>query len=274
MVLSSKPKEEQFLQDMSNYRKYSCCFFYLLISIILFSAVSCKQNTNPIYRAEELPVKLKTTMDSVDRLLVHYDTAAPDSSLDLLLWSIQLLQHTSFPQKEIYYHLMLTEHYQYRKTDYQLALKHLSSAMQIFIRRPGPYLTNPYLFINVGNLLFNFRDYEHAAIYYRLADDLAVFRENPHGEMIALHNLSLVFRQLGKFDSARICLSLALKQISPTDTPKIAQNATYVAELFQRSGNNDSASEYARKTIDYLKRNTMINVLRYKQIQQYSWPGK
>jgi AraC-like DNA-binding protein len=232
--------------------KIRCFFLYLQIATIFF-AVSCNQQKDPIYKAEELPVKLKATMDSVDRLLVHYDTVAPDSSLSLIIWSLRLLKYSGFPQKEIYYHLMLTEYYQYRKTDYNLALKHLTTAMEIFVKHPGPYLTNPYLFINVGNLLFNIRNYPHAAKYYRLANDLAVFRENAHAEMIALHNQSLVFRQLGSFDSARICLSLALQRISPADTPKIAQNATYVAELFQRSGNNDSASEYAGKTMDYLR---------------------
>jgi AraC-like DNA-binding protein len=164
-----------------------------------------------------------------------------------------LLQSAGFPQKEIYYQLMLTEYYQYRKTDYNLALKHLTNAMQIFVRHPGPYLTNPYLFINVGNLLFKLRDFDHAEHYYRLANDLAIFRENPHGQMVALHNLSLVFRETRKCDSAWYYLSLARNYIRISDSLMIAHNEAYRAELFQAHGNYDSAYRYAEKTIDFLR---------------------
>jgi AraC-like DNA-binding protein len=71
--------------------------------------------------------------------------------------------------------------------------------------------------------------------------------------MVALHNLSLVFRESRKCDSAWSYLSLARNHIEISDTLMIAHNDAYRAELFQVCGQYDSACLYAEKIINFLR---------------------
>jgi len=103
--------------------------------------------------------------DSLESLVWHYYLACPDSAEIIQNQTIRELDSLHQPQHKIHACLRLAEFYQYRKPDYLKAIKNLVEAVGIFSASPGRYRTNPYFFVDIGNLFYHSRKYLQARIF-------------------------------------------------------------------------------------------------------------
>jgi len=110
----------------------------------------------------------------------------------------------------------LSELYQYRKNDAVAALQAITKAMIVSSNHPEQKIENPYLFIDIGNLLYNNNLYEPAIRIYKETYNLALKSEATHPKILSLNNIGLSFAELMKHDSALKYFEMAQKHIPDT----------------------------------------------------------
>ena len=223
------------------------CFFYGTLVCIFLCGVSCKnQGTrdNTFTGGQSAGARM---VDSLNSLMWHYYLDNPDSAEIIQYRTIRVIDSLQLQQQKIYAFLRLAEFYQYRKPDYQKAIKNLKEAVSIYTGSPGPYRTNPYFFVDIGNIFFHSRMYHQALTFYHISYMTARQESNFHARALALQNIALCFSEQEQFDSALFYFNRADMAVTDRTNPILAENAADKAALFLQAGHFDSARVYAGK---------------------------
>jgi len=190
--------------------------------------------------------------DSLETLAWHYYPDKPDSSEIILCSTIRFLDSVKQPQLKLDATMRLAEFYQYRKPDYLKAIRNLLAAVRIFTESPGQYETNPYFFIDIGNIFYRSRFYRQAQNFYQISFHTTLRDIDFHARALALQNIALCFQDQGKYDSALTYFNRADGVISDRHHLMMAQNDADKAALFLQCGRYDSAASLAFKSLAIL----------------------
>jgi AraC-like DNA-binding protein len=232
--------------------------FGILVALFLLSCNHpVKKNGADEFR--NVPSSVAKRIDSLDVLIKKYYASDPDSAELLAYSAIGTLDSFHCPQKKISLYMFLSEFYQYRKSDKLKAIQSSTKAMGIFIENPGTTLTNdPYLFVDIGNVLFSYNFYTEANTFYRIAFEQASKIKNTHAQALSMQNIALSFSGQQKYDSALYYLWVADRSIPDRTDIMHAQNCSYISADYLSLNQQDSLLEYAQRSLailDYYKSN-------------------
>jgi AraC-like DNA-binding protein len=227
--------------------------FGILVALFLLSCNHPgKKNGADEFR--NVPSGVAKRIDSLDVLIKKYYASDPDSAELLAYSAIATLDSFHCPQKKISLYMFLSEFYQYRKSDKLKAIQSSVKAMGIFIENPGTTLTNdPYLFVDIGNVLFSYNFYTEANTFYRIAFEQASKIKNAHAQALSMQNIALSFSNQQKYDSALYYLQAADRSITDRTDIMLAQNCSYISADYLALNQQDSLVAYARKSLAILE---------------------
>jgi AraC-like DNA-binding protein len=232
-----------------------CNFWSKLIfaGLIIVNLGSCNAPDAPdYYELVKLDPKTGHLIDSLENTMWHYFAENPDSAEITLFYTIRLLDSLDIPQKKLYAYMHLNELYQYRKPDYFKAVMSLGNAVRIFIQYPGPYMMNPYLFVDVGNNFFHLGYYTQAVTFYKISYDIARQNNENYCQPLALQNIALSFKNRYLYDSAYHYLRMADSSIVDRTDMMLAQNNNYLADLMLVTRNLGGVEKIALANIEIL----------------------
>lgn len=180
-----------------------------------------------------LPPDVMEKLTLLEHLSYEYYTENPDSAEIVLNQTLDFLDSLNIPQEKFYTYMRFTQLYQYRKTDFYKAITTLGKALEIFVKHPGEYNSNPYVYVNIGNVFYHYGFYDHAKDFYRISYRFANQREDDWGKALSLQNIALSFQQLQMYDSAMVYLHKAEKLAKKDDGHilMLAQNHAYAGHL-------------------------------------------
>ena len=243
----------------ANKRLILVMAFFGILVIIFLSSCNKSGKTNGEDEFQKVPPRIVKRIDSLDVLIKKYYALNPDSAELLAYSAISTLDSFHCPQKKIGLYMFLTEFYQHRKSDKLKAIQSSNKAMGVFIENPGTTLTtDPYLFIDIGNIFFSYDFYTEANTFYRIAFVQALKMENGHAQTLSIQNMALSFSGQQKYDSALYYLWVADRSIKDRADIMLAQNCSYLSEIYLVLSQQDSLVKYARKSLailDYYKSN-------------------
>lgn len=150
-------------------------------------------------------------------------------------------------------HLYLSEIYQYRKSDILKAFDHILGYLRVLTDHPELRNTNPYIFVNIGNLLLANNLPGISIAMYRQGLVYADKKTYPGARITLLQNIAKVYRGQQQFDSSRYYFSRAAKELAPPYTMVEAQQLYSLSRLKYEMKDYDSAYYFANATYDYLK---------------------
>ena len=159
----------------------------LLIAIVFLTNCDYKANWN----SNQYTIQKDALTDSILARLDYYYVEYPDSAI--VLSNNLLLQHknTLSVNNQIFLYSNLAEIYQYRKKNDVLALQNLTSAIKVLSEHPELPLNNPYLFVNIGNILYKNNLYQQALSTYKEALSVTVIPDNPYIRVLINNNIAL-----------------------------------------------------------------------------------
>ena len=226
----------------------------LVFAFLMFlNLISCTTPDEPdYYELVKMDPKTSHLIDSLEKTMWHYFAENPDSAEIVLFQTIRLLDSLDIPQKKLYAYMHLNELYQYQKPDYVKAVTNLGNAVRIFIRYPGPYMLNPYLFVDIGNNFFNLGYYAQAVTFYKISYDIAKHNHENYCQPLALQNIALSFKSRYLYDSAYYYLHLADSHIMDRTNMILAQNNNHLADLMLVTGNLGSVEKTALSSLKIL----------------------
>ena len=153
---------------------------------------------------DTLPHDQYIFIDTLKEIAIRNYAVNPDTAELLLDRATLACDSIGLPEKKFQILLEKVEFYQYRKPDFLKSVQNLSRAVTIFIRHPGPYAEDPYIYLNIGNFFYRIHCYEKARTFYNLSAVIAGKIKLYHAEVIAQQNIGLTFQQLNQHDSALI----------------------------------------------------------------------
>lgn len=223
---------------------------YLLISLLVvgtFLTYSCNTNyKNP--DTSELHTKPDTQAeDSVFSILAHYYNENPDSAITYSLsYEKELLAAKEYRGLTRLYSFM-SELYQYRINDNVLALQYISKALDVLAEHPDIYFDNPYLFINAGNILYNYGMYHEAIYVYQEIENVVDLNQRPEVRTLIDNNIGLAYQGQSLCDSAKKYFLKAKDEIYLVDNRAAimeVQCLNYLSSLTTVCGEEDSIPHY------------------------------
>ncbi|GEM_PF-2726216 len=222
------------------YKVLSCTFYRFAIIVLIVTPLSCKHfplspKNNPVN--EKIVPKFVTELS--DRMWADYANN-PDSAEIKCYRILQLCDSLNLLATKLYTYAALAELYQYRKPDLVKGAHCLVQAMKVFTTYPDEiYLSDPFLFIDLGNLFFKFEYYPQSRIFYRLAFKVAR-NLNYHPRQLSLLNIALSFQKENRNDSALFYFELSDRHIIDRKNFLLAQNYNYKAEFLMQLCSYDS----------------------------------
>lgn len=192
--------------------------------------------------------------DDFDASIRHYFDANLDSAEKLCYHAIRYYDSLGRPEKAIVAHLKLSELYQHWRFNDLKAYTSLYNALLIMTENPQISVTDPYMFVNLGNILFRYELYERALASYSEALNNVNPEEQPNARVTIYQNIAQVFLSMNQFDSALIYLKKAQLSIRLKTDIIQAQQFYNMSEFYFEQHIYDSALFYARKNQQYLKK--------------------
>jgi len=202
---------------------------------------------------------LQSRYNSMESAMWKHYVSNPDSSEQLLLQMLAFTDSAGMAEANIFSHMHLAELYQYRKPDIAKALQHLSECMSYFIKSPGSYYENPYLYIDIGNLFYHSGFTEQSIPLYRIAEQIGTESGNMQALALALQNIGLMHQAAHQPDSALWYYQKAKKVINDTTDIKLAYGYLYSAELYLGKKNFGQAFRLAKKCGEIVHYHKQIN---------------
>ncbi len=224
----------------------------IFAGIIILCLTKCSSPDETYYELKKIDPKIAHLIDSLEKKMWHYYAENPDSAEIILFQTIRLLDSLDIPQKKLYAYMHLNELYQYRKPDYFKAVMSLGNAVRIFVQYPGPYMLNPYLFVDIGNNFFNLGYYSQSVTFYKISYDVARNNNENYCQSLALQNIALSFKKRYLYDSAYYYLRLADSRIIDRSGMMLAQNTNYLADLMLVTGSLGTVEKTALTSLDIL----------------------
>ncbi len=175
-------------------------------------------------------------IDSLDLFIWNNFDLDADSMEKLLTLKTQNQTDLRKSQKLMNIYLQLIEFYQYRKPDSYKAVVYLGQATKIIAEQPEYFMDNPYLFIDIGNVFLQIKLYNQAAIYYKIAENIANKTAINHAKALALQNLGITFQRRQLPDSALSYFNEVDQMLTAKELTMRAQNNNLIAGILIHEG--------------------------------------
>jgi len=171
----------------------------LLFIIILFTG--CRQNLLPgcaeiDNKPAAIDPKTLTVKQELDSLIHFFSNRNPDSAI---FFSEKLIRYfdTIGCQAMIFdSYFYLSEIYLHVKPNDFLATYYFSEGVKIMVKNNIDFAINPFLLIDIGNLLYRHRLYQQAIEKYRIAVLFAKKSEHKYAEAVAHNNMGLSYQKI------------------------------------------------------------------------------
>ncbi len=185
---------------------------------VLAAFVACSENHEPEVRLEKPSQQEIKKEDSVFSVLADAYNEHPDSAIALAKsCEAQMKAKGNYRGLTRLYSFM-SELYQYRINDDFKALKYINKAMNVLAEHPSTYFDNPFLYINAGNILYQYEMYPEAIYLYKEIDKVIDLDKRAEVIPLITNNIGLAYQGMNQCDSARHYFKLALQQVDTTDS--------------------------------------------------------
>lgn len=184
----------------------------------------------------------------------------PDSAEKIAFRMLYIFDSMGEDMERLNTYDKLSDLYQYRKKDDIKALDCMTKALEIYSKHPDLPLENPYFFINNANILYRNKLYDHAIELYKQSYTIAKDHDCIFATSLALSNIGLVYRELGKYPLAINYLHKSINIIQDPDDLVRARYYYYLASVFFKLKQTDSIDYYCRKSkriLDVFERDSL-----------------
>jgi AraC-like DNA-binding protein len=234
----------------------------MFLTFIAFLFVVC-QNTQQ--EKEKDPIFQKIW--KLEAELKKVDASDPVKSENIIRQLIVIRDSINDPGAVVNLLSQLSEIYQYQKKDDGKALELITEMVRICAEHLGISLTSPYLFIDAGNILYNYGLYENAASVYQNTAKFALERNESFSAITALHNAGLAWQYLNQADSAKNCFDHAYQLIPNPNDLMVINNRIYLSRVALLKNRRDLVETYVSESDkvldmfrkDNLESNKLIN---------------
>ncbi len=172
-------------------------FYFSVFAILLLVHFGCRNSIKP-----DTNCRVQELVKDLEKKAIACDASLPDSAERYMLKGIEVSEAAGYEEGKLKMHSLLAEFYQYRIIDHRLAYFHMNEAINCFLRNPDYRITDPYLFIDLGNIQLTYGLIHEAQENYRNSYRSAQNTDNQHAMVLALHNLGLSWQQASNYDSA------------------------------------------------------------------------
>ncbi len=226
-----------------------------LFIVIVFISESCNVN-NDDFTDRELNEQLQTSQDTAFNTLIYYYNNCPDSvSIVAQSMETRFIDEDNLTELISLYSFM-SEFYQHRRKNPEIALDYLLKALEIAVENPEIKYDKTYLYISIGNILYTYELYDEAIFIYKQISKITDVSKRPSVMFLINNNIALSFRNSNQADSARHYFDNTLQYISQIKNREIvykAQYYNYLSSLAYYMGNIDSLPLYFKKSNKLLK---------------------
>ena len=215
-------------EDEKKRKQFRSMFIAFLITsplVVLFYFSCTRSKKETPYSDQPINPVIEKRIDSIVSLAQHLSIINPDSCEMLLNYSLRYQDSMKSTQRKLNTYMELVELYQYRKPNNLKALYNLEKAMELFIAYPGHYATDPYLFIDIGNVFFQFHLYDQSIKFYDISFNIGKQNNLWHPQSLALENTGLVYQNQQQYHKAMQFFVLANQHIM--DREDIMQAGCY-----------------------------------------------
>jgi tetratricopeptide (TPR) repeat protein len=229
------------------------CFCIFVFVILTFTACnSGPENKNDNQNQNQKDLLQKT--DSLFDILTGYYIEKPDSAAIISKEYEKIFIQENNHSGLIRLYSFLSELYQYRIKDDIMALDYISKAMEVFSAHPDIAFDNTYLYVNTGNLLFQYEMYPEAIAIYRETEKFTNPDNNPGILILINNNIGLSYEGMGMCDSAYFYYNKAKSIIRPDCTQSflnLIRSNNYMISLALYCKNTDSIPAYFSQNSEY-----------------------
>lgn len=213
--------------------------FTVLISVLLFLS-GCQLN------ASFLPDNEKAIISDPYLANISDYYGKQTDSLLLMLDSLRIKYEAEEQYASLIdLHSFISEVYQYRVNNPVKALENMNKAVEYIALNPGYDHTNPYLYINVGNILLRFDGYYPSMIAYRKAKKYAEQGNHQDALALAYLNMSFASMEMNACDSTEFYLEKAWESIPENNYMLKAQvTESLIEHTFQCNKDEDVPGLY------------------------------
>ena len=138
----------------------------------------------------------------------------PDSAIIYYLKAIDLYKKHHMPYNTFDAYIKISELYCFRKNDGINAVYYYGEALKTMNKNGGFEDSDPFFFIDMGNMFYMHQLYAQAHQSYDKAINIATNLNDQFATSVAMNNKGLVFREEDKFDDSKSCFrrSLAIRK--------------------------------------------------------------
>ena len=168
----------------------------------------------------------------------------------------------------------LSEIYQYQMKDDTKALASITEMVRICAQHPGVPITNPYLFIDAGNILYKYGLYENACVVYQGTAKFALEQNAVFPAITALHNAGLAWQYLNQTDSAENCFNHAYQLMPNHYDLLIIYNRLYLSKIELLKNRRDLVEAYAgesERVLEKFRKDSLENNKLRKDNLRYAY---
>lgn len=194
--------------------------------------------------AESQSQKLRHFVEDFETGMQHYFNQDLDSAELIGNYAVSYYDSLNRPDKVIIAQLKLTELYQYWRFDDAKAYASLYNALLTLTQNPQLSHSDPYMFVNLGNILVRYDLYNRALLAYREGLKHVVQKQHPDAKVTIYQNIAQIFLTQNAYDSAYFYLGLAQSCISNKLDIIQAQQYYNLSQYFRQLNNQDSTLKY------------------------------
>lgn len=235
----------------------------LLAFLVLFFSACSSSNEhgyNKKWVAEEIKSpELKANINRLTSKMHTYYAINVDSSIYYSRQLIALYRNAGMPHNEFDEYIGLCEKYNSRKHDDINALNCYAEALKIMIKNNGVENDRPYIYIDMGNMLFNNGLYSQAITSYKKSINISQSQKDNFAVSVGFNNLGIVYRNQLKYDSAIFYFRTALQKRRNMQPQLYAQSYMYMARVFLLSNKLDSMLYYIKLARQSVNKQQLLN---------------
>jgi tetratricopeptide (TPR) repeat protein len=224
-------------------------WFGCLLCLVIFGACT---NNNESESTIGKPVDILIEQeDSTFSVLADAYNENPDSAIFLAKSCESKMKARGNYRGLTRLYSFMSELYQYRINNDYKALEYINKAINVLAEHPSTHFDNPFLYINAGNILYQYEMYHEAIYLYKEIDK--VIDLDKRAEVIPLisNNIGLAYQGMNRCDSARQYFRHALRQVDTTDSHALLikiQTYNHLSALALQCEYKDSVPLYFRHT--------------------------
>ena len=245
---------------------YSNRFSFLLHCIVVLLLINCGSKISikdQINQDSNNNLKNLAVKQKADTLIHLYAQSHPDSAINLSKILIHYFDSIGCNSQIFESYFFLSEIYLYKKSNDYQATYYYSEGLRLMLENNMEFDLNPFYLIDLGNILFRHRLYQHAIRNYQKAGAFAQKAGQKYAQAVALNNIGLSFQKMQNYDSSSTSFIEALelrKNIMPLLE---AQNHLYLAKLYMDTGNLDSVKFHSEKIAPILNKQVFTKEAMY-----------